>query len=440
MITIRSVYPDGTGSTILNSLGEVSGWKHTHMYPGGPTAASFTFQGSSQINHPALQMGRIIHAYSGSALVWKGRLNSPQKGTPWNLTAVGVAAMAKDHVNGNLTTLNTQVDAAIANGLPWTRPNDLSAFNPTPPLGQTSPLSTTATLDDLLGQCVSQGDYWTVTPQGVLTMAGTPVFAGSYLLYITDWPAQTQGDFATVVYGLYTGGQVTVTATAAQIAKFGRIETTFDTGTNSSGAATTAAQAKLAELLTPAWSQQFTATRGQLLTTGGIPVDLATVRANISTRICALQTGDSYGVTNVDIPMGQVDYDDDSGTLLLTPSTSELDNFSNVLVDGSGSGTPAGVATNTTAMVNQIAAVTPMARGSVTGQTADANGVVAIPHGLGYTPTWASATPNNPRSTNNFNCRVPVALFNSTDIYVQFFLNGSAAASVTNLGCFWQAS
>lgn len=336
MITVRSTYPDGSDSTILNELGEISGWKHTLMYPGGPTSASFTFQGSSQLNPPSLQMGRLVYAYSGTALVWAGRLQSPQKGTPWNLTAVGLAAMAKAHINGTGTTLNTQIDAAIANGLPWTRPTSLTAFNPAAPLGDSTVLSATSTVDDLLGLTIQQGDFWYVTPPGVLSMSTGMSFAASYLLYITDWPAQTQGDFATVVYGLWNDGTnpspVTVAASAAQLKQFGRIETTFDTGTTTSGAATTAATQKLTQLLSPAWSQQFTASRGQLLTPGGVPVDLATVGANITVQICALQTGDTFGVNVVNIPMGQVDYDDDSGILQLTPQSADLDDFKNVLI------------------------------------------------------------------------------------------------------------
>lgn len=113
-------------------------------------------------------------------------------------------------------------------------------------------------------------------------------------------------------------------------AKYGRWETSIDlTGQgalNLSEASATAAQGLARYGYRARWTQPFIATHGFLTTTGGVPVDLATVTAGSVVRIFAAdlgapEPGETFDA--LDVLIGETTYDEDAGTLQLTPAEAE---------------------------------------------------------------------------------------------------------------------
>lgn len=315
-IAVRSVAQDGSGGVWLDEFGQVSSWQHTITFPGGDSAASFSFACDPTFVHPGLLPGRILQAVAGSALVWVGRLEEPDRSqNPWSVSAVGRAYLAKDHVvTTSGSTLNTVVDAAISNGLPWTRPASLT--NPD------SDIARFGTVDDALGLLAQDQEYWSLDVNGVVTTPSYPSGPPTLAVYVTDLAPRTLENYANVVIVEYipTGSSTptvtTVTAAAAELAARGRVETFLDI--TASGQMTLAqAQAAGAALIqqdsVPTWSAGFTAAPGTLFTLAGGPVDPATARPGAVMRVFTLHS-DDLGTTSMDIPVGQVVYDDGDGT------------------------------------------------------------------------------------------------------------------------------
>lgn len=334
MISILSTAPDGTDGCWLDQLAQVSDWQHTTTFPGGDSSATFSFQAPTDFAHSAVRTGRYIYAHAGAALVWAGRLDEPQRGQPWTLTATGTAALAKEHVITTAgSTLNTVVDAAITNGLPWTRPATLTS--PAAPIVQYS------TVDDALGQLVAQNGFWSLDVTGTITTPAS-VPAATLLMYLFDVPARTLQSYCNVVVVVYlnTSGatvSTTVVGSTTELAARGRIETTVDITARGNISLATAQAAGAAEIgndTQPTWAAPFAAVQGSLLTIGGTPVDVATVRPGQTVRVVALHPED-FGAGTVDIPIGQVDYDDATRSVNLTALASAKTDLMTVLARAS---------------------------------------------------------------------------------------------------------
>ncbi|WP_375483352.1 hypothetical protein [uncultured Jatrophihabitans sp.] len=325
MIRVRAATRDGTVTAWLDQLGQVANWRHTKNNPGGPTSAEFDFIAQPDLRHPCMQGGAMLDAYSGTKRVWRGRLEQPIPGLPWQCTGTGAAALAKDYqahaTSGNIyASMNTTVDTAIADGLPWTRPATL--LNP---IGAGDSLS--ASIDGLLGSIVQQGQYWNLDNDSRVTTSTTPPPV-TLLLAATDLPARTLDGYATAIAYSYTDGSNTfhniTYATAALRARYGTIMDSVDLsslGALTSAQALSVAQALLARQAANGlpWTSGFTILPGQLYTLGGATItDLATLDANITIRVIDLTPGDGFTPT-FDVPIGQLDYDDTTGQATLTP-------------------------------------------------------------------------------------------------------------------------
>lgn len=317
-VSVYSTEPDGTGGVWLDQLGVVSGWSHTVTFPGGDTEASFNFAADTVFTHPAVRPGRTLQARAGSALVWRGRLDEPDRSqAPWRMAAVGQAYLAREHIVTTAgSTLNTVVDAAIATGLPWTRPATLTS--------PTAPIAQFGSVDDALGQLANDSNLWSLDVNGVVSTPAYPSGAATLTVNVTDLPSRTLESYANVAVVGYTntGGGVsvtTVTASTTELTLRGRVETYLDV-TGSGSMTLTAAQAAGAALLQQSavatWSGPFVAGPGALFTLAGGPVDPATVRPGVVVRVMALHA-DDMGATSVDVPIGQVVYDDATGSAQL---------------------------------------------------------------------------------------------------------------------------
>lgn len=338
-ISVRTCNQDGTDSRWLDRIGQVQNWKHTTTFPGGAASASFDFAAPFLLQSPALAPGRLLYAYSGTSLVWSGRLEQPRRGAPWACTCTGLAALAKDYAAraSNIYTLNTTIDNAIANGLPWTRTAALTS-----PSGAAGIY--TDTVDGALGALVTQGGYWNLTPSGSISTPTGPRPGALWLLFAADVPGgRTFDNYFNTITGLYlnsgAGGALTtlgMLGDAGDIARWGRHDYRLDLtglGAMSTASATAAGTAILARYAQgPAWSEALTATDGQLFSMSGVQPDLATIDPGVIVRVMALNP-DTFGTGQAvaDIPIGQIDYDDTSGSIQLTPLISSRDDMQSLL-------------------------------------------------------------------------------------------------------------
>ena len=325
-LLVRVTAPTGQW-VYLDQVGRVSGLSYSWSYPGGPMAADWTLDAPAGAQIPALRQGSTVAVYRGTSLAWAGRVATIDRGTPWRIQADGVGSLAVHEpvpVTGNL---NAIVDAAIANGLPWTRPASLSTTAWSGDNGGQD-LATT-TLDKVLTDVLTQdGKRWTVTAGGAVTAVTDPT-TPTLLVRADTMPPLTLAQYATEVTvkyqsssGLYSTARVN---NASAATRFGRVAASLDMGYTvlTSSQATAAGQAWL-DRHAPAMTLagDLTITRGQAVTVSGGAVDLPSVRPGIMVRLAVLPLWrDALLVqsTSIDVLVGQTTYRADDGTLALSP-------------------------------------------------------------------------------------------------------------------------
>ena len=328
---IYSDAPQGGDRVWLDGLGIVTGLTYSTAYSGGANSATWNFLVPEAFEHRALTPGRRVEILNGASRVWKGRLQEPTPGTPWNCGAVGIGAEAANFrayapSSNNALALNEIVDQAISRGLQWTRAATLTTETGT---NQNSASMTVAAAMNQVADDNNQ--YWQLDNRGYVTMGSAPV-GPTHLFYAIDTAgARTLNGFVTTLYLHYTDStsktiKTVVSTNAAAAARFGPLEDEYDlssVGTMAAGHAQQYSDALLAKLTPRSYfSDQFTATKGQLCTLGGQPVDLATIAAGINMRVhyvAPSANGEIYPGRQADILIAATEYDSDNETLTLTP-------------------------------------------------------------------------------------------------------------------------
>lgn len=328
---VYSDAPQGGDRVWLDGLGIITGLTYSTAYPGGADQASWNFLVPEAFEHRALTPGRRVEVLNGASRVWKGRLQEPVPGTPWNCSAVGIGAEAASFrayapSSNNALALNEVVDGAIDRGLQWTRNATL------PTETGTNQNSASMTVADAMNQVADDNNlYWKVDNRGNVTLGPSPGNA-THLFYAIDTAgARTLNGFVTTLYLHYTDStsktiKTVVSKNQAAIDRFGNVEDEYDlssVGTMSAAHAQQYGDALIAKLTPRSYfSDQFTATKGQLCTLGGQPIDLATAAAGIDMRVhyvAPSATGEVYPGQQADILIGATQYDSDNETLTLTP-------------------------------------------------------------------------------------------------------------------------
>lgn len=328
---VYSDAPQGGDRVWLDGLGIITGLTFSTAYPGGADAASWNFLVPEAFEHRALTPGRRIEILNGASRCWKGRLQEPTPGTPWNCAAVGIGTEAANWrafapTSNNALALNEVVDQAIARGLQWTR----SATLPTE--AGTNQASASMTVADAMSQVADDNNqYWKVDNRGAVTLGSAPA-SPTHLFYAVDTAgARTLNGFVTTLYLHYTDStsktvKTVVSTNAAAALKFGPLEDEYDltgVGTMAAGHAQQYSDALLAKLTPKTYfSDQYTATYGQVCSLGGQPVDLATIAAGIMIRVHYVTPSDTGELAHADaanVLIGATEYDSDTDTLTLTP-------------------------------------------------------------------------------------------------------------------------
>jgi hypothetical protein len=346
-----------TGARWLGRLGSISALTYSYTLPGGPDQMTATLMRPPSYRTDAMDPGRIVQIVRGGTVIWEGTMMEPAPTSAgWNLTAVGLGNTPQNFlaIYSTWSNQNDAVNQAISRGLRLINPGISSDVW----LGQQQD-SGSLTITGLLNLfCTLGGFYWYifVNPTGGGGLLAVPAYPqglnGSQspltptrLLTCTVPVPRTIGNMITTMYMRYqTSANTATSATyavtsetnAAQQAKYGPLEAYNDV---SSAGYQTAAQvqalceAVLNQEIPASYSNAFTVRPGELLTTGGQPIDLGTEQAG---TICqALITDFASGGDVVPGPItfltGSYEWDDVAEVATLTPYQSLGTSSTNLL-------------------------------------------------------------------------------------------------------------
>jgi hypothetical protein len=312
----------------LDDIGLVSALRYSTSVNGDLTA-SWQMYLDPRATHRALAPGRRVRVPLGSES-WRGIMVNAERGDVWDCTATGWPALADSYTALAATTdnglkLDEVVDAAIARGLPWTRPSALPAL--TAGLQESGFGTITEALNTV---CDAKARLWVVGRDGAVTTTAIPTTV-AYILQANDTAGgRSPGEFVTDVQVTYfsssTYAPTTITRSATT-RPYGRFEATLDI-TDLGPIALAQAQERGDSFLAQhgarlQFARPFTVAAGQLLNVGGQPVDLGTVEAKDGLVRVMLTDPDtaagelSYTATN--IALAETDYDVDADVITLTP-------------------------------------------------------------------------------------------------------------------------
>lgn len=314
-------YASNNGSNLydarwLGALGHTKNLQYGSNCPGGDDQAQWTLEVEPNYRNVAFDPGRIVKIVRGASVVWDGKLDEPQPGTDgWTMTAVGNGSQAQDFVAYYTDTWpigepDESINNAITRGLRWVNPG---VGTPSGAWFGQAVDPGDQTIADLLNLVCSRGGLlWYVDSHpgiagNVLSVFPLPT-AVDYLLVATTPVGRTLGGSFNTIFLRYevtadnstTGASATYGLVSVQnptsIATYGALEAYVDL---SSSGVMTAAQAEavgnyiLAIYQRVSFNGPFQLQPGQLLTSGGQPVDLGCVRAG---KVCRLILTDfGYG-------------------------------------------------------------------------------------------------------------------------------------------------
>jgi hypothetical protein len=339
---VVSYRPDMSNPRYLATLGPVGALNYSYALPGGCDQMQCTLFREPNFRTDAMDPGRVVQLILGGSVIWDGHMLEPSPAPGgWTITAVGTAAWAT-----NFRAVYTSawgsgvadniVNAAIVRGLRWTNPG---IGNPSQIWYGQQVDSAAQTVTDMLNLITSNGGMtWYVAPKGNTLTVFTLPTAVNRILVATSPIARTLGGNLNRVYERYqntldnaagTGAAATYALThsddAASQSQFGSpLEDYVDlssVGVITAGAAQTVGNLILTRYQRASFAAPFQVTPGQLLTSGGQPVDLAQEQAG---TVCKLMVTD-YPYAGEQAPgqlqflVGEYQFDVDSQTATVTP-------------------------------------------------------------------------------------------------------------------------
>lgn len=269
--------------------------------------------------------GRMI---SGKGIADGAVINTVSPGSSYSVSKAALLTGTNNPFRIGGWSLNDPVDEAIARGLPW--------VNGGIPDGWwiNSPDNAATKITDHMNTITGKsGLTWYVDRWGNLITSPLPSDV-THLLVVTEPVARTLYGDINVLFIKYVSaddGQGSVTFSLTKyvnqdsVDAHGVFESYIDitnAGLMSSAAAVATGQDALSKYVRAAWAGPFTVRPGQLLNTGGVPVDLAMQR--VGNMVCKLLLADSpFGgeVTAgpISFPAGEYVYDDDAQLATITP-------------------------------------------------------------------------------------------------------------------------
>lgn len=379
--------------------GHVQGLRYSFSVPGGPTQASFILAVPPDYRTDALNPGRVIQGFRGGSCIWEGILTEPQPAaTGWTVTVNGAGTygsqFAAVYDSGHWASDNVMWKAT-GRGLRW----EHDGFGKPQTIFYGTPQdSGSLTVTDWLNLlCTSGSLYWSVEPPaGNMVPAPAHVIrlrqlppainanplsndaAAPQQYSVDDWQrtdlkvklarvppdlyivnttpvARTLHDgYNTLVLkytvkpdkatsstqsGTATVSAVTVVDIPYATSKAGRVEYYVDLTVGSQvlteAQATDIGRRILTRYVNMNWTQAFSVMPGQLITNGGVPVDLGISHAGkiASVQVVNAAFGGDSGITPATFVIGDYEYDDDTQTATLTPYQAPRTDIASIIAE-----------------------------------------------------------------------------------------------------------
>jgi hypothetical protein len=341
IITFR---PDLSDRRLLGHAGHVTGLVYSFTLPGGPDQLQATLECPVTQRTPAIDPGRIVQVIRGGAVVWTGKMNEPVPAPGgWGISAEGSGDFASDMLAVYTSTWPTSqpdqsINNAITRGLNWVNPG--VGTPATAWYGQEVDSGAQAISDLLNLICTRGGLTWQVNPQpggqNILSVYPLPAMVNRLLVCTTPVARTLSGNYNTIFVRYQvsadnaTSGAAAVYATTSvtntvDVAAHEPMEAYIDlsnAGTMTGAAARAVGNYCLQVYQRATFAGPFTAAPGQLLTTGGQPVDLGTDQAGTVMQLIITDLGYGGEVTEA-VPVtfitGNYAYDDQAQLATITP-------------------------------------------------------------------------------------------------------------------------
>lgn len=316
-----AVAPPGTLNwQWIGTLGHVVALKYSFVCPGGPDKMTCTVQVPASYRTQLFNPGWQVKITRGAHQVWYGKLDDAQPSqSGWTLTAVGAGNQAQDFQAYYTDTWpNGEPDEilnnAIGRGLNWVNPG----LNASPYAGQfwfgQALDPATATVAQLMNLITGRGGLlWYVNsqPGGLIgnsvTLFPLPTVPNRILVSTSPVGRTLGGDVNTIFIryqsvaddsanGTAAAYGTVIAQNAASVAAHGVMETNMDlsdAGVMTSAAAQAVGNQVLSIYKRASFGGAFTGSYGQLLNTGGSPIDPGTDQAGTMVRLILTDFG--YG-------------------------------------------------------------------------------------------------------------------------------------------------
>jgi hypothetical protein len=338
--------PGSSALQYLGALGHVVNLTYSFICPGGADQATWDLMVPASYRSQQMNPGTTVSIFRGGSTVWNGKMDEPvPTPTGWTMSAIGTGNLGTDYLalytgTWGTGTPDNAVNAAVVRGLPWANPGIGSPAGMW--VGQEVDSGAQTITDLLTLVCTRGGLTWYVNSQpggligndlSVFPLPTTP----NRLLISTTPVARTLGGDINTIYIKYmsaadnatTGAVATYAVTSVQntqsVAVHGVIETYIDlssAGVMSAGAAQTVGNNVLAIYQRASFAGPFTAAPGQLMTTGGQPIDPGTDQAGTVCRLILTDFGYGGEVTPqfpITFIVGSYSWDDQAQIATIAP-------------------------------------------------------------------------------------------------------------------------
>jgi hypothetical protein len=342
-----AVAPPGSSNwQYIGTIGQVTALTYSFVCPGGCDKMQMTVMVPAAYRTQLFNPGWKVRITRGGHIVWTGKLDEPQaSASGWTLTAVGTGNRGQDFDAIYTSTWpasqpDQSVNNAISRGLPWINPGVGTPSGAWYGQAVDSGAQTIAALLNLV--CTRGGLTWYVNSQpggsigdtlSVFTLPTTP----NRLLVCTTPVSRTLGGDINTINIRYqvsadnatTGAAATYALTSVQNSSSATEHQVIETYIDLSDVGVqTAAQAQavgsyvLSIYQRASFAGPFNASYGQLLTTGGVPVDPGTDQAGTVVKLILTDFGYGGEVTPqfpVTFVVGAYEWDDFAQVATITP-------------------------------------------------------------------------------------------------------------------------
>ena len=347
---VATAVPGTSNWRYMGSIGQMTALTYSFSCPGGCFDSAWTLRVPIAYRDQSFNPGDLVRITRGGHQVWKGKLDEAQPSSSgWNFTATGDGARGSDFVAyytdpWPVSQPDESVNNAITRGLPWVNPG---IGTPTGIwLGQGVDPGAQFISDLLNLVCTRGGLTWYVNsqPGGRIgsTLSVFPLPTTVNRLIVSSQPVpRTLGGYVNTLFIRYETaadssgtdqGSVTPAAFAttsvqntASASVHGVIEDYIDlsnAGIMTQAAAQAVGNSVLSIYQAATFAGPFEINYGQLLTTGGQPIDPGTDQAGTVAQLIVTDFGYGGEVTPqfpVIFPVGKYLWDDFAQVATVTP-------------------------------------------------------------------------------------------------------------------------